>query len=140
MPKMSFFTVRRVDFGLAMRRTIALSLTILFSWMLIAPIFGPDADANLSQCCRRNGKHHCMMSMMERLRGNQTGVTSVSKKCPRFPTNSCAVHPPTYKPEAGKRFYAEVFRHPSCAPQTEALCRVFSLRSHQKRGPPTPLA
>ena len=60
-----------------MRRTIALALMMAFSWTLIAPIFGPDADANLPPCCRRHGKHHCMMRMMERFGGNQTGFTSV---------------------------------------------------------------
>jgi hypothetical protein len=122
-----------------MRRTIALALTMVFSLMLIAPIFGPDADANLPPCCRRNGKHHCMMRMMERLSGNQKGFTSVSEKCPCLPVSTCAAHSPTYKPEAGSQFYAEVVRHPSCAPQTEARYRISFLGSHQKRGPPAPL-
>ena len=123
-----------------MRRMIALALTMMFGWMLIAPIFGPDADANLPPCCRRNGKHHCMMRRMERLSGNQKGFTSVSEKCPCLPASACAVHSPTYEPEAGERFYAEVVRHPAFAPQTKALCRISFLRSHPKRGPPSPLA
>lgn len=125
--------------ALAIRRTIALALTMLFSLTLIAPLFGPDADANLPPCCRRNGRHHCMMRSMERLSGNQTGFASVAEKCPCFPAGACAVHSPTYKPEAGERFFAEVVRHPAIAPQTEALSRVSFLRSHQKRGPPAPL-
>jgi hypothetical protein len=123
-----------------MRRTIALALLMMFSLPLIAPVFGPDADANLPPCCRRNGKHHCMMRMMQRLGNNEKGFTSVAEKCPCFPTSACTIHSPTYKPEAGSQFYAEVVRHPSCAPRAEALCRVFLLRSHQKRGPPSPLA
>ncbi len=123
-----------------MRRTIALALMMAFSWTLIAPIFGPDADANLPPCCRRHGKHHCMMRMMERFGGNQTGFTSVFEKCPCFPVSTCAVHSRAYKPETGKQIYAEAVRRPSSAPQTEALYRVSFLRSHQKRGPPSPLA
>jgi hypothetical protein len=46
-----------------MRRAITISLMMLSSWTLIAPPFAPDADANLSACCRRNGTHHCMMRM-----------------------------------------------------------------------------
>ena len=125
---------------LEMRRTIALALMMVFSLTLIAPAFGPDADANLPPCCRRHGKHHCMMRMMERSRSSQTGFTSVSEKCPCFPVSTCAVHSANYKPETGKQIYAEVVRHPSCKPQTEALYRVSLLRSHQKRGPPPPLA
>jgi len=109
---------------------------MLFSWMLIAPLFAFDADANLPPCCRRNGKHHCMMRMMERCGGQQKGFTSVSEKCPCFPVSTCAGQSPIFKPEAEGQFYADVVRHPALAPQSEALCRISSLRSHQKRGPP----
>lgn len=130
----------RLNCCFTMRRTIALTLMVVFSWTLIAPVFGPGAEANLPPCCRRNGKHHCMMRMMERLSGNQKGFTSVSEKCPCSPDSTCAVHSPTYKPEAGQHFFAEVVRHPACAPQADAHYRICFLRSHQKRGPPDPLA
>jgi hypothetical protein len=123
-----------------MRRKIALSLVLMFSWMLIAPLFTPDAEASLPACCRRNGKHHCMMHMMERLGGNEKSFTSVSEKCPSFPAGTCAVHSPSFKPEAGEQFYAQIVSHPACVAQTEALSRIAFLRSHQKRGPPSPLA
>lgn len=123
-----------------MRRIIALSLTIIFSWMLMAPLFGPDADANLPPCCRRNGKHHCMMRMMQRLSGNRKGFTAVSERCPCLPASTCAVYSPTYDPRAAQQFYAEDVSHPACGPQTQARYRLFVLRSHQKRGPPSPLA
>jgi hypothetical protein len=123
-----------------MRRVIALSLMMLLSWTLIAPLFAPDADANLPACCRRNGKHHCMMRMMERRSGQQKGFTSVSEKCPCFPDSTCAVHSPIFEPAAGEQFYSNIFRVPAIAPQSEALYRISSLRSHQKRGPPTPVA
>jgi hypothetical protein len=123
-----------------MRRTIALSLMMLFSWMLIAPLFAPDADASLPPCCRRSGKHHCMMRMMERRSGQQKGSTCVSEKCPCFPVSTCAAYSSIFKPEAGEQFYADVVRHAAIAPRSEALYRISSLRSHQKRGPPTPLA
>jgi hypothetical protein len=118
-----------------MRRAISLSLLLMFSWLLIAPFLAPDAEANVPACCRRHGKHHCMMSRMERL-GSQKGFSSVTEKCPRFPAGTCAVHSAAFKPEADERFYAEVVRHPACAAQTEALFRIAFLRSHQKRGPP----
>jgi hypothetical protein len=123
-----------------MRRIIALALTMIFSWMLIAPFFGPDADANLPPCCRRNGKHHCMMRAMERLSGNRKGFKTVSKKCPCLPASTCAVYSPIYDPQAAQRFYAEVVRHPACVAQTQVCFRLIFLRSHPKRGPPSPLA
>jgi hypothetical protein len=123
-----------------MRRTIALALTVIFSWTLIAPIFGPGAGANLPPCCRRDGKHHCMMRMMGQLSGSQKGFNSVTEKCPCQPAATCAVHSPVFKPEAGSRFYAQVVTYAACAPRTEALFRIAFLRSHPKRGPPSPLA
>ena len=123
-----------------MRRVLSLSLMMMFSWMLIAPLLAPDADANLPACCRRNGKHHCMMSRMGRLSGNQKGFTAVSEKCPCGPAVPCAVHSATLKPEARARFYAEALPSPIRAALTEARPRLSFLRSHQRRGPPTPLA
>jgi hypothetical protein len=123
-----------------MRRAISISLMMLFSWTLIAPVFASDAEANLPACCRRNGKHHCAMRMMQQLTGKQKGFTTVTEKCPCPPAIVGAAHSVTYKPEAGQQFYAEVVRHPAIAPQTEALFRISFLRSHQKRGPPAPLA
>jgi hypothetical protein len=123
-----------------MRRTIALALTVILCWTLIAPIFGPGADANLPPCCRRNGKHHCMMRKMGQLSGNQKGFTSVTETCPCQPASICAVHSPVFKPEAGSRFYSQAARRTAPAPRTEPQRRIAFLRSHPKRGPPAPLA
>ena len=116
-----------------MRRVIVLSLMMLFSLTLIAPLFASNQDANLPACCRRNGKHHCMMGSRS---GLQKGFTSVSEKCPCCPFGACAVCSPIFKPEAGAQFSVEVGRHPAVAPQTEALYCLSTLRSHPKRGPP----
>jgi hypothetical protein len=79
------------------------------------------------------------MRMMERLRGNQSGFTTVAEKCPCQTASTCASHSPTTPPEARKRFYADLVRPPACAAQTEALYRISFHRSHQKRGPPASL-
>ncbi|MGP8270114.1 MAG: hypothetical protein ACLQLH_08605 [Terracidiphilus sp.] len=122
-----------------MRRTIALALTMTFSWMLIAPAFGPDADTNLPPCCRRNGKHHCMMRM-EPFSGKRKGFTSVSEKCPCLPASTCAVHSPIFHRKIRQQFPAEVTRQTVRPAQTVALYRICFLRGNPKRGPPSPLA
>ncbi|MGA2277972.1 MAG: hypothetical protein ABSG00_10215 [Terracidiphilus sp.] len=119
-----------------MRRIVSIALMLTFSLTLIAPLLASEADANLPPCCRRNGKHHCMMRSMERRGDKENSFTSVSEKCPCLPASACAVPPLSYKAEAGKQFYAEGIRYLSCAPQTEAHCRISSLPSHPKRGPP----
>jgi hypothetical protein len=123
-----------------MRRAIAILLMIVFSWTLIAPFLVRDSDANLPACCRRGGKHHCSMRRMGQLADNQRGFTTVSEKCPYCPLSISSVNSPVYKSAAAGASYAEFVSHPALAPQTEAHYRISSLRSHQKRGPPTPLA
>jgi hypothetical protein len=122
-----------------MRRAVAHSLLMIFGWMLIAPLFAPDADAGLPACCRRNGKHHCIMSRMGQTGGNEKGFTSVSEKCPCLPAITGAVHAAKYMPVSGQRFYAEVTFLPAYAPQTSPSFGISFLRGHQKRGPPSPL-
>ena len=126
-----------------MRRAIAHSLLVIFSFLLMAPLFAPDAEANLPACCRKAGKHHCMMrgmeTGMETSGSKQAGFTSVHEKCPCLPGSTGALHSVKYLPEAGQRFYVEVFFHPAYSPQTSARSRISLLRSHQKRGPPSPL-
>jgi hypothetical protein len=123
-----------------MRRAIAISLMMLFSWMLIAPLLASDADANLPACCRRNGKHHCMMRRMMQLSGAQRSFTAVSEKCPYRTASVCVSNSPTYEPEAAGVFCARTVFHPVRARQTVAHYRLSFLRGHQRRGPPTSLA
>lgn len=120
-----------------MRRATALSLLIFFGWTLIAPLCAPDAEAHLPACCRRHGKHHCSMGA---LGSGERGLPTLQEKCPRSPASASAVHSPTFKPEAAELFQTEDVSLSARAPQTEALYRISALLSHQKRGPPSPLA
>jgi hypothetical protein len=122
-----------------MRRAVAISLMLLFSWTLIAPMLASDTDANLPACCRRNGKHHCTMRRMQQSGGRQ-GFTTVADKCPYTPASACAVYSPTYKPGDAAAVHGEIVYHPSCAPQPLAHALYSRHRCHPKRGPPTPLA
>jgi hypothetical protein len=47
-----------------MRRSLAAILTVLFSWMLILPVFAPAFSSKLPACCLKSGRHHCMMRAM----------------------------------------------------------------------------
>jgi len=124
-----------------LRRSISFSLiAALISWLLIAPLFALDTESNLPACCRRAGKHHCAMRGMERLSGGAPGFRSVSEKCPLFPASTGAVHHPAFKPEAGGRFYTDVVFQPVYSHYTSARFQISFPRSHQKRGPPSPLA
>jgi len=123
-----------------MRRTIALALVLIFGWTLTAPLLASDAEANLPACCRRGGKHHCMMPGMGQQSGKQSGVASIAAKCPCCPAIACTAYSPIFKPEAAHAFDAYAASHHSCAPQSEDHFGNLSLRGHQKRGPPAPFA
>ena len=126
-----------------MRRAVAISLMMLFSWTLIAPLVAVDAEANHHTCCCGKGKCHCRMCSRHKAPGhggNQTGFTTISEKCPCSPAGACNLLSPTYKPEAAEQFYAVVVPDLAFAPQSEARLRTALFRSHPKRGPPAPLA
>lgn len=130
---------RELVYTRSVRRIIATSLLLLFSAPLIAPLLAlsRDPDANLPVCCRRHGKHHCMMSvemMQAMLRGTQ--VNTAPMKCPMYPRaiNTVQHHELSFYTSA--LLFAEIVSHPAIHPQTEARARVSRFCARQKRGPP----
>ena len=123
-----------------MRRAPAHLLLLFFSWMLIAPLFAQNPEANLPACCRKNGKHHCMMRSMARSIQKGAGFASIAEKCPCLPPSTAAAHSIKFAIQARPRFNAEAAFHPAWARQTESRSRILLLGSHQKRGPPSPQA
>ena len=123
-----------------MRRMIALLLLTLFTWMLVAPLFAPDAEASLPPCCRRHGKHHCMMQMMLALSGTLSGPRAVEEKCPCQPKGGLAAYSAIYNPEAERRSFVEAVSQPVRAARSAARCQSCFLGSHAMRGPPISLA
>lgn len=123
-----------------MRRSIALSLMLLFGLMPMAPLLSPDADANLPACCRRNGRHHCSMRGMGQGGEGQKGFASLTEKCPCQPPATAAVHGPSYGPGGASCFFAGDGCPPAGTAQTRALARISFLCWHLRRGPPALLA
>ena len=122
-----------------MRRFLSISLLLLFSLPLVAPLFAAStADANIRACCRRNGKHHCAMSATAQSAANDAAKLTVSlrERCPYNLTSSIAAHLPFAPDEIQRTIYAGILSHPACHAQTKSLFRISSSRSHQKRGPP----
>jgi hypothetical protein len=120
-----------------MRRSIAILLALVFSWMLILPAFARSAQANLLACCRKDGKHHCMLQMGGGSSASGASLTVIGEKCPYFPHSTAAGHVETFTPAITEAIFARIVRHPTVSPQTEAGYRASHLRSKQKRGPPS---
>jgi len=120
------------------RRTIAISLLLLFGWSLAAPLYASDPEANLPPCCRRHGKHHCAMMDLALRIGSGPAVTTVSERCPCRPAANTASHGSSWQPQTPPLLFAGLCRQPLAVEQTRALYRISLQRSHHKRGPPAP--
>jgi len=119
-----------------MRRATAISLLILFSYLLAAPIFPASDEVGLPACCRGHGKHHrcMMMQMFEQL--NRLGVVTVSERCNCKRTGLTAAHSAWSQTWPAAAFYASVAETPVRAAEMRARQQLSILLSRAKRGPP----
>jgi len=122
-----------------MRRTIAMFMLLLFGSFLSAPLFAASYNPqnDLPACCKRNGKHHCMVPMVQAVPGT-TQVSAPPEKCPFYPHTRMmiVVQNHAMAPGPAGAFYAALQSHPACYAQSEAHQRISFDRSRQKRGPP----
>jgi hypothetical protein len=118
-----------------MRRSLAAILTVLFSWMLILPVFAPAFGSKLPACCLKSGKHHCMMRAMA-AGSSANSTAAIDQKCPFSSQATVASHVGTGTATVAAAVFAGMVSHPSGLAKTEAGYRVSFHRARQKRGPP----
>jgi hypothetical protein len=127
------------------RRLLAILIAILVGLPTITPLFALSTGDDLSRpaCCRRDGKHHCMLADMDMSgpSSNRAGFNapSVSERCPYGAKSVPSTSHPDWSLDTAQAVFAGVVAHPAVAPQTESKRRVSSDRSRQKRGPPASL-
>jgi hypothetical protein len=125
----------------AVRRFLAIALLVAFGLPFASPLFAlsGDSDANMPVCCRRNGKHHCMLSAAERalLASEGPEFRMPVMHCPYGPAAVVAVRDHGAAPTTAQAVYAGLMAHPAVFAQTESKLRMAQARSRQKRGPPT---
>jgi hypothetical protein len=123
------------------RRACGLLLVLLFSLPLIAPAFtsAPD-EASLPACCRRNGKHHCVMYRM--MMGEVASrATTVSEKCPYSPFGHVALMlPHVFVSHSTPAVSSSPTGPAAIVREAEAGYRIALDRARHKRGPPRILA
>ena len=129
-----------------MRRLFAIAIALLIVLPTISPLFAlsGQTDPTRPACCRRDGKHHCMLADMD-MGGTPSADTEggttmsapvVSERCPYgSKLLPCNTHP-DWSLQTSKVIFAGILSHPSIAPQTESKRRISADRSRQKRGPP----
>ena len=94
-----------------MRRSIAIALTMLFSWLLLLPAFAAAGESIVPACCRKSGKHHCMAHMNSH--STEPVVAGVHDKCPCAPQATVATHVEFSAPAVGRAIYAGLVGHPA---------------------------
>lgn len=113
---------------------------------LLTPFLVGDVgdEASLPACCRRNGMHHCAMTMLEKTQmatasdGKGPLWKSPLERCPYCPAMVVSWHhQEMFAPSTAQAIFAEFRSHPSGTVQTESRRRISRDRSRQKRGPPT---
>lgn len=120
-----------------MRRVLAATLVAVFTLPLVSPVFTARIEvANLPPCCRRNGKHHCMMYRMA-MGWIPPRYRTVSAKCPWSPFAGLSIllfHGYFSYPRPAAAARSAMPAQP--VRQADAGYRISFLRARQKRGPP----
>jgi hypothetical protein len=128
----------------SLRRLLSILLLALFGLPFVTPLLALTAksESNLPACCRRNGKHHCIMGMGERaqLANLDPQFQAPLEKCPYCPAAVAIVHGDTFVPPPAQAIFAGLTSHPAVVAQTESNLRISRSRSHHKRGPPAMFA
>lgn len=123
-------------------RLLAILLLIVMGLPMASPLLAltASADDHLPACCRRNGRHRCMMAMGGSHDASaETQMRAKAEKCPMYPQASVAVPHDVATPPAQHALFASIVSHPAGVAQTESKWRVSRYRSRQKRGPPASL-
>jgi hypothetical protein len=118
------------------RRSLAISLLLLFSLPLIAPLFAlqADGDGNLPACCRRNGAHHCSLQIPGESQGMR--LSAIREKCPAYPKAVTSMKRNDLSLQTASLLHSDALIHPAEETQAEACARMTLYRTQQQRGPP----
>ena len=129
-----------ISYNRSVRRLLALSLLLLFSFPLVSPLLAlsTNSDANLPICCRRDGTHHCQMKMQRTgTFTHQTVLSTISTKCPFYPGPATLVRHHDARLHASTHMVAESVNRTAVKAPTYAHARIGLDTAWQKRGPPT---
>jgi hypothetical protein len=118
------------------RRLLAISLLLLFSLPLIAPLFALQADGggSLPACCRRNGTHHCSMQMPGKLQGMQ--LSAEREKCPAYPKAITFMKRNDLSLQTSTLLLSAALIHPAEEVQADARVQMALYQAQHQRGPP----
>jgi len=124
-----------------MRKLVSILLMLVCA-LQAAPLSARSSmgdRSNVPACCRRNGQHHCEMSMAERAQsaGGERAFRLPPEKCPYCPAAIIRAHAASFTLPTSQAVYAALASHPAVFAQTQSRLHISESRSRQKRGPPS---
>ena len=119
-----------------MQRTIAMLLATFFSLLLMLPLFVPAQASIVPECCRKSGKHQCVMhaNLAEHAAGS--GISSVGARCPYNVHGMFSSNGHAGTPILTASVCVGLIAQLTDAAEAAAGYRISRHRSDQKRGPP----
>ena len=101
----------------------------------------PKSESDLPPCCRRNGKHHCMMSMAERsqIADRAPAFSTPAEKCPHYPAVELGVQGNFFVAPTPERTVSPYCALPVALTQRLPILAEPAESAHLKRGPPASL-
>jgi len=128
-----------ISYNRSVRRLLALSLLLIFSFPLASPLFAlsPNSDANLPVCCRRNGAHHCEMKIQRtNASAGRDVISSIPVKCPFYPRAATLVRHNDARLHSNAGVLVELAHDATVKTPTYTFVRIAFDTAWQKRGPP----
>ncbi len=123
-----------------LRSFLSILLLAAFCLPFASPLFalGTGAETGVPACCRKAGKHHCMMNLADgdKAPQHETQLAPPVEKCPYAPGSMTTAHTNLLAPGTSSAVFAELVSHPTGHAQSESKRRISRDRSRQKRGPP----
>ncbi|MEO8736096.1 MAG: hypothetical protein ABI380_06115 [Edaphobacter sp.] len=127
-----------IIYNRSVRRLLAVSLLLLFSFPLVSPLFALSAnsDAILPVCCRRNGAHHCQMNI-QRMSASAQGIVFIAPaKCPFYPGTATLVRHNDVRLRTVATLIVDAVNQSSIKAHTYTHVQSVLDSAWQKRGPP----
>ena len=126
-------------FHKSMRRVVASFVLCIATWSLVAPLALVAAGDSTPACCRRDGKHRCMMAMSGFVSNSDGNAVFRNKPadCPYRANPAQLTHPKSALPIAAVSMWLSSTheRHSETCPHRLLYRRLLK----PSRGPPFPL-
>ncbi len=129
-------------YSCGVRRVLSITLILLFGLPLVAPLFalGAMRESRLPACCRRAGKHQCVMGMAQQAAVSEHSPEAAAPpaQCPYFPKAVAVNAQPSFAMARSMNHFSPWPTRRIAEPQTQSQLDVLHDLSHWQRGPPPP--